>query len=567
MGFEIFGFTIQKKTAKEELRVLELDSDQGGATTITTAEGSPGMTFEAGVQTGLDADSAMVPADEVEKIRKYREIAMTSEVDEALTEIRNEVFIFDVPGKRAFDIDFSDDDDKAPSPAIQKKIVEQFAYLYDITDFHDRGIEYFNHWYVDSRIHFQKVVDQKKPQDGIKKIQFLEPLNIRKVRVVKKDPATGTIDLNKIVEYFIYARKFDPTMKFGVTNVVDYESVPGSALKIRSDAICTADSGLRDANTGKIIGYLDKAIVPYNNLKMMEDSMVIFRVVRAPQRRAIYVDVGQLQKNKADSYMKEIMARFKNRMTYDAKTGMLSDRRNVMSMIEDYWLPRREGGKGTEITTLDGQDASGALEEVEYYRDKLWRALGVPRSRFGENAQSFVFGKGIEIQRDEYRFKKFLDNLRRYFLEWFEDLLKTQLVLKKIITEDEWDDIRRTFFWTFAEDNAFVEYKESEIINNRINTLAAIDPYVGKYFTVDWVRKKVLRQTDLEIKAENDQMAKEEKEGIYDKEVDENGNTLSDPRYFNAPNGRTTTVQPSGTDDGASESETVSKKSVTVTTG
>ena len=340
MGFEFFGFTIQKKTAKEELRVLEMDSDSGGATVINATEGSTDMSFEAGVQTGLDADSAMVPADEVEKIRKYREIAMTSEVDEALTEIRNEVFIFDVPGKRAFDIDFTDEGDQ-PSPAIQKKIVEQFAYLYDITNFHDRGVEYFNRWYVDSRVHFQKVVDTKKPQDGIKKIQFLEPLNIRKVRVVKKDRETGTIDLNKIVEYYIYARKFDPSMRFGVTNVVDYETVPGSALKIRPEAICTADSGLRDANTGKIIGYLDKAIVPYNNLKMMEDSMVIFRVVRAPQRRAIYVDVGQLQKNKADSYMKEIMARFKNRMTYDAKTGMLSDRRNVMSMIEDYWLPRR----------------------------------------------------------------------------------------------------------------------------------------------------------------------------------------------------------------------------------
>ena len=521
MAFELFGFELKRKAPKGELRVLEIGNEMTDGAVISAPEGSD-MTYEAGVVNGLDADSALVPADEVEKIKKCREISMTSEVDEALTEIRNEVFIFDIPGKKAFDIDFMDSDD-APSAAIQKKIAEQFSKLYDVTEFHDRGIEYFNRWYVDSRIYFQKVVDSKRLSEGILKIQFLEPLNIRKVRVVPKNSQNGTIDLNKIGEYYVYARKFDSTMRFGVTNVVDYESVPGSALKITPELIAFADSGMRDANSGRIAGYLDKAILPFNNLKMMEDSMVIFRVVRAPQRRAIYVDTGQLQKNKADSYMKEIMARFKNRMTYDTKTGLLSDRRNVLSMIEDYWLPRREGGKGTEIQTLDGQDASGALEEVEYYRDKLWRSLGVPRSRFGENSQSFVFGKGIEIQRDEYRFNKFLNSLRRYFLEWFEDLLKTQLILKKVITESEWPAIRRTFYWTFAEDNAFVEYKESEIINNRINTLAAVDPYVGKYFTVDWVRRNILRQTDLDIKTENDQMEKEEKEGVYDNPIEDDG--------------------------------------------
>ena len=513
---EIFGFNISRKASKETLEVLELDRNDDAAIIEDDGFGT-----YSGVIDGIDQTQLQRSADEVEKIKNYRDVAVVSEVDEALTEIRNEVFIFDVPGKKAFELQFVEDAEKVVSPAIQKKIMAESEYLYGATDFHNRGLEYFDRWYVDGRLYMQKVVDRNSPAKGVKRVQLLDPLNIRKIRLVKRDPNSNIIDLSEIKEFYVYSRRFDDTLRFGVTNVVSYGSYTQTGAQIKPEAIAYCDSALRDANTGRVIGYLEKALVPYNNLKMMEDAMVIFRVVRAPQRRAIYVDVGNLQKNKSDSYMKEIMARFKNRMTYDSKTGLLADRRNVLSMIEDYWLPRREGSKGTEIQNLEGQDSNGTLEEVEYYRDKLWRALGVPRSRFGEQAQSFVFGKGIEVQRDEYRFKKFLNTLRRNFMGWYEDVLRTQLVLKKVIRDEEWEAIRAQFFWTYPEDNAFVEYKESEIINNRVNTLALVDPYVGKYYTIDWVRRNVLRQTDEEIKAQDDQMDKEEKAGLYDKDIED----------------------------------------------
>lgn len=493
--------------------MLELDRNDDAAIIEDDGFGS-----YAGVIDGIDQTQLQRSADEAEKIKNYREIAVVSEVDEALTEIRNEVFIFDAPGKKAFELQFVEDADKTVSPAIQKKIIAEAEFLYGATDFHNRGLEYFDRWYIDGRLYVQKVVDRNSPSKGIKRVQVLDPLNIRKVRLVKRDPNSNVVNLADVTEFYVYSRRFDDNLRFGVTNVVSYGSYTQTGAQIKPEAIAYCDSALRDANTGRVIGYLEKALVPYNNLKMMEDAMVIFRVVRAPQRRAIYVDVGMLQKNKSDAYMKEIMARFKNRMTYDSKTGLLADRRNVLSMIEDYWLPRREGSKGTEIQNLEGQDSNGTLEEVEYYRDKLWRALGVPRSRFGEQAQSFVFGKGIEVQRDEYRFKKFLNTLRRNFMGWFEDTLRTQLVLKKVIANEEWEKVRNSFFWSYSEDNAFVEYKESEIINNRVNTLALVDPYVGKYYTIDWVRRNVLRQTDEEIKTQDDQMEKEEKAGLYDKD-------------------------------------------------
>lgn len=554
---EIFGFSITKKTPKVNLEVLEIDND--GDTTIIEDDG---VGSYAGVLDGTGVGLER-PADEVEKIRNYREIAASSEVDEALTEIRNEVFVFDVPGKKAFQPEFLPDEESFVTPAIREKIMKEFDLMYSVTEFHDRGIEYFNRWYIDGRLYMQKVVEKSNAAKGIRRVQVLDPLNIRKIKLVPRENDSLTINSNNVDEFYAYSRRFDSTVKFGVTNVMSYGAYTQAGARIKPDAIAYADSSLRDLHTGRVVSNLDKVIVPYNNLKMMEDAMVIFRVVRAPQRRAIYVDVGNLQKNKSDSYMKEVMARFKNRMTYDSKTGTLSDRRNVLSMIEDYWLPRREGSKGTEIQTLEGQDANGTLEEVEYYRDKLWRSLGVPRSRFGENAQSFVFGRGIEIQRDEYRFKKFLNHLRRYFLVWFEDVLKTQIVLKKIILEEEWETVRRSFFWTFAEDNAFVEFKESEIINSRIGTLASIDPYVGKYFSIDWVRRNVLRQTVEEIKAINKDMDTEEAAGMYDKDIEDDNNQFGG----GAPSGGT--PQPNNNPVERSAGETAEEsatKRTTITT-
>lgn len=493
---EIFGFEIKKKKTKEELISLDI-SQEIADSGVVVGNGENGWTAEAGVMDGIDYMTGVVPVEEVEQIKNYRALALNSEIDEALTEIRNEIFIFNDMSKRAFGLDFLEAPN-APSTALQKKISEACDELYEIIDFNKNGLTYFDQWYIDGRLYLQKIIDRNDPKKGIRKVRMLDCLNVRKVKFIPQDMNKVGIDLAKIQDWFLYSRKFDEKLQYGNLNLLNHGTDIGG-LKIRGDYIAYANSGLRDLNTGRTIGYLNKAIIPFNNLKMMEDAMVIFRVVRAPQRRAIYVDVGQLQKAKSDSYMKDIMAKFKNKMTYDPATGALSDRRNIMSMMEDYWLPRREGSKGTEIQNLEGQDATGIVEEVEYYKDKLWRALGVPKSRFGEQPQGFIFGKGIEIQRDEYRFKKFLDKLRKYFMEIFSDMLKTHLILKKIIEEDEWEEIHSTMFWTYAEDNAFSEYKDTEIINNRIGTLESITPFVGKYFSVEWVRKNVLRQTETEI--------------------------------------------------------------------
>lgn len=495
---ELFGFELKRKKEKETLETFAIERD-------TTAEG---VMFEG--MGGIHAhpwESTQLPTEQIELIRTYRRLAKTSEIDEALQEIRNEIFIFDVPGERAFELMFTEETG-SPSVSIQKKIQEEFKEIYQIMDFHNRGIQYFEDWYVDSRLVLHKIIDANHPKEGIQRIDFIDPLNIRKIRIIPKPDRNGIFDVSKIREFYVYAQNFDNRYNFSrVTDVQFGTSVQG--LQINPDVITFVDSGHFDREMGRYIGYLDKAVVPYNNLKMMEEAMLIFRVVRAPMRRAIYIDVASMQKNKADQYMKDMMSRFKNKMVYDSKTGQLMDRRNILSMMEDYWLPRRDGGKGTEIQTLDGADSQHMLEEVEYYRDRLWRALNVPKSRFGEQAQSFIFGKGIEIQRDEYRFKKFLDLLRQRFMRVIEDILKTQLVLKNVIIESEWDELRRFMFWQYAEDNAFVEFKESELISNRINMLQAVDPFVGKYFSAEWVRRKILRQSEEEIMTEDERMKNE----------------------------------------------------------
>lgn len=497
---QLFGFELKRKQPKGELETFNLDKD-------VTADGAILQDQIPGAGGGIATysyDAAQIPVEELDLINTYRSMSMSSEIDEALQEIRNEIFIYDVPGERAFELAFTEEKG-APPVSIQKKIINEFHELYRIVDFHNRGPQYFDDWYIDSKLYLHKMIDTDHPKDGIQKVVSIDPLKIRRVRIIPRPDQNGVFDTNKIKEVFIYSNRFTPNFTLnGVTDIQFGQNVHG--LQIHPDAITYVDSGLYDRSLGRYVGYLKKAILPFNNLRMMEDAMLIFRVVRAPQRRAIYIDVSSMQKNKAEQYMKDMMARFKNKMVYDSKTGTLSDRRNIQSMMEDYWLPRRDGGKGTEIQTLDGQDTQNTLQEVEYYRDKLWRALNVPRSRFAEQASSFVFGKGIEIQRDEYRFKKFLDKLRQNFMRMFDDLLYTQLILKNIITEEDWPDIRRYMFWNYAEDNAFVEYKESELINNRVAILSAVEPYVGKYFSQEWVRRKILRFSDQEIKQEDERM-------------------------------------------------------------
>lgn len=519
---EAFGVTLKHKP-QAPLETFTLSRDQ-------VADGLAIQETGAGGVAAISYEASKVPADERELINSYRSMAMSADIDEALQEIRNEVFIFDVPGERAFELAFTEEDG-APDESIQTEIIEQFRHLYEVADFTHKGPQYFDDWYVDSRLFLHKVVDKDNLKEGIQDLVQVDPLKIRKIRLIpRQDPATGIIDISQIKELYVYGNQFPTTYQAGFNGIM--EMTYGShieGLQIEADAICSVDSGRFDRSLGRYVGYLKKAILPFNNLRMMEDAMLIFRVVRAPMRRAIYIDVSQLQKNKAEEYMKSMMNRFKNKMVYDTKTGTLSDRRNIQSMMEDYWLPRRDGGKGTEIQNLEGQDATGILEEVNYYRQRLYRALNVPYSRFSDQPSTFVFGKGIEIQRDEYRFKKYLDLLRQNFMRLWDDLLKTQLVLKKIITEDEWPDIRRYMFWNYTEDNAFVEFKESELINNRVQILSEVDPFVGKYFSKEWVRRKILRQSDDEYDAEDEAM-----QGEYKEDLDKTQNELRATKQIEA---------------------------------
>ena len=504
---ELFGNLKLKPKIDEvgELRTFNLDKE-------TTSERVIPESFyrdHAGVAM-VPYEFSQTPAEELELIRSYRELAASSEVDEALQEIRNEVFIFDVPQKKAFEIDYTEETDL--SEAIKSRIQDEFEYLYNLIDFDTYGIQWFDDWFVDGKLYLHKIIDASKPKLGIKKVVVIDPLKIRKLRVIPIPDRDGTYDMAKVRDLYIY-NSFDPRA-YPLNQMIQIQyGQQVNGLQISADAITYVHSGLFDRNLGRYVGYLKKSIVPFNNLKMMEDAMVVFRVVRAPARRAFYVDVSGLQKNKAEAYMKDLMSKFKNKMVYDTKTGTLTDRRNVMTMMEDYWLPRRDGQKGTEISTIEGQQAQDIMDEVEYLRDKLWRSLGVPRGRFGndQQGQSFVFGKGIEIQRDEYRFTKFLSTLRRHFILFMEDLLRTQLILKKIITPQDWDTVRREIIWKYTEDNAFVEYKESEILNNRMNLLTAMENHIGKYYSRAWVRKNVLRQSDEDIAKMNKEMEADRK--------------------------------------------------------
>ncbi len=506
-----------KTTKKEDLRSVDLEKEPSSIVVENDINGGGVMIFSYDLYSN-------VPQNEIDNIKTYREIALSSDVDLILNEIRNEVFIFDVPDKKAIELNFNS---KCKlSESIKKKIHEEFDNIYSIMQFDKKGIDYFNSFYVDGRLYLHKVVDFNDIKSGIKKIVKIDPLKIKKVKEVpKRDRNTGTYNLSEIKEYYVYFDTLD-TLYGNNSGYANYNSQiitfgKNTAFKLNKETIAYCDSGIYANNM--VLGFLHKAIVPFNNLKMMEEALLIYRVSRAPERRVIYVDVGNLPKNKAEQYMREMMNRFKNKLVYDSKTGTIMDKRNVVSMMEDYWLPRREGGRGTEITTLQGGENLGVIEDVDYFKNKLLSSLNVPMSRFADNSPSFVFGKGIEIQRDEYRFKKFIDRLRQLFVAIFEDLLKTQLLLKNIITEDDWNEIKNYIMWNYAEDNAFVEFKESEILNNRIATLSQIDNFTEKYFSRKWIMRNVLKFNDEEyekmmeeIKNEKDLLPKNEPDYMND---------------------------------------------------
>ena len=407
------------------------------------------------------------------------------------------------------------------SDGIKKKIRDEFKHILELLDFDKKSHEIYRNWYVDGRLYYHKVIDLKNPHEGIQELRYIDAMKMRYVRQQKKsekdrlqyrlanvhtdDPMQ--YEFPEIEEYYIY----NPKMTYPTTNPSSMGGTGG--IKMSKDSITYCTSGLVDRNKGSTLSYLHKAIKSLNQLRMIEDSLVIYRLSRAPERRIFYIDVGNLPKVKAEQYLRDVMMRYRNKLVYDANTGEVRDDRKFMSMLEDFWLPRREGGRGTEITTLPGGQNLGELADIEYFQKKLYRALGVPESRIA-NDGGFNLGRSSEILRDELKFTKFVGRLRKRFAQLFNDMLKTQLILKNIITPEDWEYMADHIQYDFMYDNQFAELKESELMNDRLGLLATIEPYIGKYYSVDYVRRKVLKQTDSEIIEIDNQIEKEIKDGV-----------------------------------------------------
>ncbi len=447
-------------------------------------------------------------------IKRYREMAIHPESDNAIEDVVNEAIVSDSYDSPV-EIELSNVN---ASDKLKDKIREEFRYIKELLDFDKKSHEIFRNWYIDGRLYYHKVIDLKKPEEGIKELRYIDPMKMRYIRQEKKPKNKDGVDLSRmdeksktfypeVEEYFIYSPK--PNYPLGMVSGAGGQK----GVKIAKDTITYVNSGLVDRNKGTVLSYLHKAIKALNQLRMIEDSLVIYRLSRAPERRIFYIDVGNLPKVKAEQYLRDVMMRYRNKLVYDASTGEVRDDRKFMSMMEDFWLPRREGGRGTEITTLPGGQNLGELADIEYFQKKLYRALGVPESRIA-NDGGFNLGRSSEILRDELKFTKFVGRLRKRFASLFSDMLRTQLILKNIIASEDWDKINDHIQYDFVYDNQFSELKESELMDGRLATLATIEPYIGKFYSQDWVRRKVLRQSDTEIKEIDEQIEQEIQDGI-----------------------------------------------------
>ena len=453
---------------------------------------------------------------EFDLIRRYREMALHPEADAAIEDIVNEAIVSDLYDSPV-EIELSN---LNASDKLKKIIRSEFKTIKEIMDFDRKAHEIFRNWYVDGRLCYLKVIDFKNPQEGIQELRYIDALKIRHVRKEKKKSNqdlvnarlglkddTDNVATPEIDEYFVYTPKqaYPTGMISGAGG--------NKGVKIAKDAIVYCTSGLVDRNKGNILSYLHKSIKSLNQLRMIEDSLVIYRMSRAPERRIFYIDVGNLPKIKAEQYLREVMNRYRNKLVYNAQTGEVRDDRKFMSMMEDFWLPRREGGRGTEITTLPGGQNLGELTDVDYFQKKLYRALGVPESRIGADS-GFNLGRSSEILRDELQFSKFVGRLRKRFAHMFNDFLKTQLILKNIVTPEDWKQMEDHIQYDFLYDNQFAELKESEMLQNRLSNLATIEPYIGKFYSTEYVRKRVLQQTDQEIEEIDMQIEDEIEKGI-----------------------------------------------------
>jgi polyhydroxyalkanoate synthesis regulator phasin len=484
----LFGFEINRKKKQdeqEEDKTFALPQNDDGAVTI-----------QSGAYYGTYVDLDGVVRNEIELITRYREMSMQPELETAIDEVVNESIVND-DSDTGVEIDT---DELKQADKIKKAIREEFDVVLKLLNFGNMGHDIFRRWYVDGRLFYHIILDEKNPKNGIKELRYIDPRRIRKIREIQKtrDQRTGLELIKKMNEYYLYNER----------GVIGTHSNMGA--KIAVDSIVNVNSGLMDSKRAMVLSYLHKAIKPLNQLRMVEDATVIYRLSRAPERRIFYIDVGNMPTIKAEQYLKDIMTKYRNKLVYDSSTGEIKDDRKHLSMLEDFWLPRREGGKGTEITTLPGGQNLGEMEDVKYFEKKLYRSLGVPVSRLEQQQGGGILGRSTEITRDELKFNKFIQRLRNKFSTLFDDLLRVQLVTKGICTEEEWKEFKEDIWYDFKKDNNFTELKEAELLQNRIQTLQLVDPYVGRYYSMEWVRKNILMMDDDEIQEMKAQIEEEQ---------------------------------------------------------
>lgn len=497
-GFELFGFEIKSKDKKKR-KTFVTPENLDGATQVVEGGGVYGHYLD----TGVDAK------DENVLIQKYREMSMSQEVDLAISDVVNEAVVHE-DGKTTISLSL---DNVEQSDGIKTKISNEFKSILKLLDFNKTGSDLFKKWYVDGKLYHHIIIDKNKVKDGIKELVPIDALNIQKIDEVKKekDPVTNVEMVVDTQEYFVYT----PSQ----SNQSFINTAGSELVRVAPDSISYVHSGMVDNQKQIIIGYLYKSIKPYNQLRMIEDSLVIYRLARAPERRIFYIDVGNLPKLKAEQYLRSVMDKYKQKVIYNASTGEVEDQKKQMSMLEDFWLPRRDGGRGTEISTLPSGQNLGEIEDIEYFRKKLYQSLSVPISRIeGTEQTAFNLGRASEINRDEIKFAKFIAKLRHRFSHLFTDLLRIQLILKGIINEEDWFEIKDDIDYIWTIDSHFSELKNNEIIRERFEILQTMEEYIGKFISKEWVQKNILKQTDEDIKEMQKQIDKEKEEEAPDED-------------------------------------------------
>ena len=499
---KLFGFSIddEEKKSKGVVSPVPPNNEDGADYYLSSGFYGQYVDIEGVFRTEFDI------------IRKYRNMALHPECDTAVEHVVNEAIVADL-NDSPVEIDL---DNLNASSSLKNVIRDEFKYIKDLIGFDKKAHEIFRNWYVDGRLYYHKVIDLQKPELGLEEVRYIDPLKIKLMRIRPKDQdkryevkPSGSVgesvtEDTKVIEFYTY---------YPQGTAQKYGSIAGKGVKIAKDAITYCSSGLVDRNKHIGLSYLHKSIKALNQLRMIEDSLVIYRLSRAPERRIFYIDVGNLPKVKAEQYLRDVMSRYRNKLVYDANTGEIKDDKKFMSMLEDFWLPRREGGRGTEITTLPGGQNLGELTDVEYFQKKLYRSLNVPESRIGADS-GFNLGRSSEILRDELMFSKFVGRLRKRFSGVFLDLLKTQLILKNIVTPQDWNKMAEHIQFDYLYDNHFAELKETELMNERLNLMTQIEPYIGTYYSRDYVKRKILRQTEEEMIEMDKEMEEENATGV-----------------------------------------------------